>query len=236
MANPKRGHMSAKLKTVKLKDSTTIEGEEVIRALIHELQNYLHSATMEVELAQLGVVDRVDSTKLRRILESFTGSLRALRELVLPSEELTREDPITIVNSALAVLDEKFLEGNVHVSLHQRGPMPTVELHQECARNALERILRYCYRRSVAGGELRIMTGAKLSGGNEVAEIAITLIPSSVEDNDNDDNGGSSRVNDTLDIDMFVAMEILKRYGPGVTLERDDKKQSHLTVMMHAAP
>ena len=93
--------MNSNARNVNQRSTDGAEKREAISALIHELQNHLHLATMEVELAQLGVEQRVDSLKLRRILESFRHSLHALRDCVLPSQNLTREDPMTILDSAL---------------------------------------------------------------------------------------------------------------------------------------
>ena len=92
--------MNSKARTVNQRSTDSAENREAIRALIHELQNHLHLATMEVELAQLGVEERVDCRKLLRILESFRHSLDALRDCVLPSQKLTREDPMTNLDSA----------------------------------------------------------------------------------------------------------------------------------------
>ena len=93
--------MNSNARTVNLRSTNSAENREAIRALIHQLQNHLHLATMEVELVQLGVEQRVDCLKLLHILESFGHSLHALRDFLLPSQNLTREDPMTILDSAL---------------------------------------------------------------------------------------------------------------------------------------
>ena len=93
--------MNSNARTVNQGSADSAENREAISALIHELQNHLHLATMEVELAQLGMEERVDCLKLLHILESFRHSLHALRDCVLPSQNLTREDPMTILDSAL---------------------------------------------------------------------------------------------------------------------------------------
>ena len=83
--------MNSNARTVNQRSADSAENREAISTLIHELQNHLHLATMEVELTQLGVEERVDCLKLRRILESFRHSLDALRDCVLPSQDLARE-------------------------------------------------------------------------------------------------------------------------------------------------
>ena len=60
---------------------------EIVRARLHDLQNHLHLATMEVELAQLNVTERVDCLKLLQILNAFKQSLQELRDQLLPSNE-----------------------------------------------------------------------------------------------------------------------------------------------------
>ncbi|HTN70546.1 MAG TPA: hypothetical protein VMO00_05600 [Methylomirabilota bacterium] len=200
--------------------------------MIHELQNHLHSATMEVELAHLGVAAELDPVKLLRILDSLKRSLQALRNYVFPSEELTREDPTALLNTVLGEVDKKLLGDKIKLRLRQRGPMPAVELNKECARNAFERLLRHCSRRLGGGGDLQIETGTKVQGGHQFAEIAATLIPSNFEDHAN--HYCRSLVND-MDMDLILASEILKRYGTGISLERNDKKQVRITVMLNSA-
>ena len=60
---------------------------ENVRARLHDLQNHLHLATMEVELAQLNITERVDCLKLLQILNAFKQTLQELRDQLLPSNE-----------------------------------------------------------------------------------------------------------------------------------------------------
>ena len=54
-----------------------------VRAHLHELQNHLHLATMEVELAQLQPTKPVDCVKLLNILAAFKQALDQFREQLL---------------------------------------------------------------------------------------------------------------------------------------------------------
>jgi hypothetical protein len=126
--------MNLSVKTVNLNSVARIETDEIIRALIHELQNHLRNATMELELTELGVAERVDAVKLLRILDSFKHSLQALRECILPSEDdLTREDPTAILGLGLVLADlgKKLPQRKINLRLVHGGPMPTVELNKE---------------------------------------------------------------------------------------------------------
>lgn len=51
----------------------------IVKAHLHELQNHLHLATMEVELAQLEASKPVDCVKLLHILTAFKQALDRLR-------------------------------------------------------------------------------------------------------------------------------------------------------------
>jgi len=64
-----------------------LDPREIVRARLHDLQNHLHLATMEVELAQLNITERVDCLKLLQILNAFKQSLQELRDQLLPSSE-----------------------------------------------------------------------------------------------------------------------------------------------------
>ena len=67
---------------------------EIVKARLHDLQNHLHLATMEVEMAQLGVTERVDYLKLLQILNAFKQSLQELRDQLLSSNESDNLTPV----------------------------------------------------------------------------------------------------------------------------------------------
>jgi hypothetical protein len=80
------------------------ENSKVVRELIHEVQNHLHLAMMEVELRQMGSAERIDCAKLLGILNSLKNSFGALRDCVLSASapptrgnRLTRSNPVTAV-------------------------------------------------------------------------------------------------------------------------------------------
>ena len=80
------------------------ENSKVVRELIHEVQNHLHLAMMEVELRQMGSAEQIDCAKLLGILNSLKISLAALRDSVLFSpaplprgNRLTSSNPVTAV-------------------------------------------------------------------------------------------------------------------------------------------
>ena len=62
-----------------------LDRREIVKARLHDLQNHLHLATMEVELAQLDAAERVDCLKLLQILHAFKQSLQELRDQLLAS-------------------------------------------------------------------------------------------------------------------------------------------------------
>src|SRR5262245_11407198 len=229
--------MISNVKSVSVNGAEGVETEEVIRALIHELQNHLHSATMEAELAELGVAERVDPVKLLRILDSFKNALLSLRECIFPSQDLTREDPMSILNSVLADLDNdnKDQQRKFSLGLIANGPMPMVELNKEYARYALGRILAHCRRRLKNGGDLQVATGSKNMDGNLFAKIAITLVGSSPDDGANDGRDYGMRNNSCVDLEMALATEMLKRYGGRLLVDRDAEKHGRVTIMLKAA-
>jgi len=79
--------MNSNVKITDVGGARTLDTREIIKARLHDLQNHLHLATMEVELAQLEVAERVDCLKLLRILNAFKQSLQELRDQLLSSNE-----------------------------------------------------------------------------------------------------------------------------------------------------
>ena len=79
--------MSSIVKTNDKCTARKLASNDMIRAHLHDLQNHLHLATMEVELAQLAASEPVDCLKLLNILHAFKQSLDALRvQLLAPKE------------------------------------------------------------------------------------------------------------------------------------------------------
>jgi|GEM_PF-3823173 len=80
--------MNAKIKQTN--GSEPLERDPDARAItrnrLHDLQNYLHLATMEIELAQLENSKSVDCDKLLGILTAFKLSLHELRDHLLCTE------------------------------------------------------------------------------------------------------------------------------------------------------
>ena len=64
-----------------------LDTREIVEARLHDLQNHLHLAMMEVELAQLDGKDKLDCPKLLQILNAFKQSLQELRDQLLSSKE-----------------------------------------------------------------------------------------------------------------------------------------------------
>ena len=76
-------------------DAAGYQTSKIARELIHELQNHLHLAIMEVELAQMGASERFDYTKLLGILESLKNCLHGLQACVLSARNPCDEDKMT---------------------------------------------------------------------------------------------------------------------------------------------
>jgi len=79
--------MNSSVKVSDTGGARRLDTRAIIEARLHDLQNHLHLATMEVELAQLDVTQRVDCLKLLQILNAFKQSLQELRDQLLSSNE-----------------------------------------------------------------------------------------------------------------------------------------------------
>ena len=79
--------MNSILKDTDVDIAGKFDKREIARARFHDLQNHLHLATMEVELAQLHPAEKVDCPKLLKILNAFKLSLQELRDQLLPSND-----------------------------------------------------------------------------------------------------------------------------------------------------
>src|SRR5574341_1210812 len=120
------------------------ERSKIAKELIHEAQNHLHLAIMEVELAEMGVSERFDGVKLLSILNSLKRSMGALRDCLLWPVNLPIEDGMTNLVHTLAELRNKGDHSKFTVNLMQGSSAPWAELDTEHTRDALARLLDNC--------------------------------------------------------------------------------------------
>jgi hypothetical protein len=80
--------MTPTAKAVPAADGAAPDSSELVRNQLHELQNYLHLATMEVELAQMDAQEKIDCVKMLEILNAFKQSLQRLRDQLSSSNHL----------------------------------------------------------------------------------------------------------------------------------------------------
>ena len=85
--------MTSTVKSVLGAAGSSPDSSELVRNQFHELQNYLHLATMEVELAQMDAHEKIDCVKMLEILNGLKHSLQQLRDQLLPLNHLKGPTP-----------------------------------------------------------------------------------------------------------------------------------------------
>lgn len=167
--------MHSRANKAPLPNSQVNESPRLARELIHELQNHLHLAIMEVELAQMGASHGFDYVKLLGILDALKHSLHALQDCLLASANSRREDRMMSITEVLAELRNKGESNNFTVTLMRDSYMPRAESNAEHVRVALGRLLVHC-------GQVLNDAAAPANGVQSIgkdprscAEIAITL-------------------------------------------------------------
>lgn len=82
---------------------------------------------------------------------------------------------------------------------------------------------------------MQIGTGSKTIDGYLFAQIAITLISSSLDGKADDGRDHSSGNYGCTDFEMDRVSEILNRYGGGVSVDQNSEKLSRLAIMLKFA-
>ena len=122
----------------------TYDRTKFARELLHEIQNHLHLAMMEAELAQMGACERIDSNKILAILDSLKNSVSALRNYLISSGAVPREDRMTSLNRLVADLRTQGEHGRFTVKLMRRhdAPIATVDIGE--SRGSMGQLLEHC--------------------------------------------------------------------------------------------
>jgi nitrogen-specific signal transduction histidine kinase len=150
------------------------EGKILDRA-VHELQNYLQSIGMALDLLQLTHPDDVESQTIMQGIERASRLLRELREYFCPPDPyLSTQSLVAVVTDVIQQREEEWRRQQVRVRLVCHDPLPAVRLDWQQARSALERMLAFARALLPEGGELEVAARLRKIGGQWCVEFKVT--------------------------------------------------------------
>jgi hypothetical protein len=212
----------------------------IIKPLIHDLQNRLQVVIMGLELASRGIEKEFDSERLLRIVYSMKHTLEDTRECLNPSH---RDDPFSY-QDPIAILDEVFGEvrtdlerRRVDLRLTCREPLPKIQGNKKQIQTALGRIVKCCGTGLRNGGHLEVEARSKKVSGQAYAQIRIISYPpvSAEPGQSNASQPLSTIENDRLELDMALASEMLRGYQGRVSMESQSEDGAQVTILLKAA-
>jgi hypothetical protein len=209
----------------------------IIERLVHDLKNGLHTATMALELAQAGVNEHANLSRLLVGMHSMRDSLQDLQDCILPVERSRGcRDPAALLDMVLRDARREVEPHQINLQLVRREPLPMVRGDPERLRSALERVVRYCGHNVRDGGDLAVEAGPKKIGEDLYAEVKITPSSSvSIEFDEKKEFQPYLEIeNERIELGMALAAEILRRYQGRVSVRRQSIRRGQVTILMKA--
>jgi len=116
-----------------------------VRSLLHNVQNYLHTVKMEIELSELGLKTTLAASHLAKTLSSVKQLPRDLRDyLGANSTSIKLEDLEKILKKIVRRMEYQLHRQKQNSRLVRSGPFPPVKVNRYQACRALERIVESC--------------------------------------------------------------------------------------------
>jgi PAS domain-containing protein len=211
----------------------------VIRPLIHDLQNRLQVVIMGLELASRGLKKEFDSERLLRMAYSMKYSLEDARDCLNSSQREDRficQDPLMILEGACGEMRTQLERQRVGLRLIRREPLPRIQGDKKQIQKALGRIIRSCGGGLKNGGHLEVEAKPKKLGGQVYAQVRITSCPCSIKSNQSNASQSFSRMQkDQIELDIALASEMLRRYQGRVSIQNQSENAGQVTILIKAS-
>ncbi len=204
------------------------------KLLIHEFRNCIHKISMELELAQMDLKRKSNSTEVENVVDSMSRSLADLRDQLFKIVEgRTSQDPLAILDDVVRKMRKELTRRRVKLRLVRQRPVPMVEGDKNQLRTAFERVFEFCGAKLKHGGNLAVEAGPKEIGGQAYAEVKLTSSSSaSVELAEHED--ASQPEGHRIGLGIMLAAEILRRYQGQVSFQQGSNNQGQVTVLIKA--
>ena len=211
------------------------EFTEVIRSLVHEIQNNLHIIKMELELLPPGTMAQGATEALFKPITSINKLLRDLGDLpdyfALSEPKLCEENPEQILEE-LAVGVK--MSQRVHLHLVRNHPLPILRVNSGDLRKVLERVMEFSQALVGDAGNLEIETWRKNIDGQEYIELKIASSSTdSLEVEEKEIFQPFLRVKGRqIGLGMALAQEIMRRHQGLISFRKENSKRGQVTVLI----
>jgi len=212
------------------------EFTEVIRFLVHEIQNNLHIIKMELELLPPEIMAQgATAEALSKPITTINKLLRDLGDLpdyfALSEPKLCEENPEQILEE-LAVGVK--MSQRVHLHLVRNHPLPILRVNSGDLRKVLERVMEFSQALVGDAGNLEIETGRKNIDGQEYIELKIASSSTdSLEVEEKEIFQPFLRVKGRqIGLGMALAQEIMRRHQGLISFRKENSKRGQVTVLI----
>jgi nitrogen-specific signal transduction histidine kinase len=215
---------------------------EIMRALIHEIQNSLQVINTGVDLLRLDPSASMDShsaisqTTINGI-ERTNKAIQELREYFFPPKyQFSTENPGIVLDKVVHQMEKELGHQGVQLRMVRHSSLPLLRLDLKQFRSALVRVMEFSRALLPRGGELQIEAGLREISDKRYVELKVTSSSTtSLEVEEKEVFQPFLCVNKyQVGLGIALARQILRSHGGKIFFRKENPKRGFFTILLEA--
>jgi PAS domain-containing protein len=225
------------------KDARAKEGAEqsadLIRPLLHEIQNSVHVMRMGIELMSMDKTNAFGLQGLLRGIESLDKLSKDLSEYCFPTQaQLSAAQAEMPFKEVMSCVQTELQRHGLNARLLDRSGLPVIQIDLLHFLRALKHLVKFCQVLLPPCAELKVEAGQSSIGGQ--AYLAFKLdnaVAASIDLDEKEAFHPFLRINGVyLGLGMAIARQILRCLGGDLLFQKETTHRYLLTLLLKARP
>ena len=212
---------------------------DLIRPLLHEVQNSVHVMKMGIELMSMDKTNAFGLQGLLRGIESLDKLSKDLSEYCFPTQaQLPAEQDEMSFREVISCVQTELQHHNLSARVQDRSRLPVVQIDLLHFLRALKHLVKFCQVLLLPCAELKLEAGQNSVGGQ--AYLAFELdnaVDTSIDLDEKDAFHLFLRINGIhVGLGMAIARQILRRMGGDILFQKQSPQRYVLTLLLKVRP
>lgn len=211
------------------------QAREVIRGLVHEMENNLQVIRGALDLLSLtGVKLRelcfVESgfQRMNKLMEELDGLFSTQKN------EVSRSDPAAILKGLAQCMTNDLRQQGIRLNLSCRDSLPAVRIDPAEFRRAVQTVMEFSHVLLPHGGELKIEAGVRKIEDQTYLELTVSNLGAvSIPVTEENVFRPFLKINGhSLDLSMTLAQQILERQDGRIFFAKERERPAIFTILL----